>query len=75
MTDWMWMTKEGIDVPAQVTRDSFRLCHEPYGWVEFFPPPPEPVDALEDGQPPVDNPNESTQDSPTPRRRSATPKE
>lgn len=74
MTEWMWMKKEGIDEPAQVTRESFRMCHESNGWVEYTPPPPEPV-APEDGQPPADNPNESNQGSPTPRRRSATSKE
>lgn len=72
MTQWLWMKKEGIDEPALVTRESFRMCHEPHGWVEYTPPAPE---ILEDVQPPADNPNESNQDSPTPRRRSATPKE
>lgn len=70
VTEWMFMRKDGIDVPAKVTRESFRLCHEPYGWVEYIPPAPE---VLDDGQPPVDEPTESTPDSPptTPRRRSA----
>ena len=76
MTEWMWMKKDGIDEPAQITRESFRLCHEPHGWVEYIPPAPEPADP-EDGQPPADEPSESTPDSPTPtpRRRSAAPKE
>ena len=67
MADWMWMTKEGIDEPAQVTRESFRACHEPHGWVEYTPPV-----VLEDVQPPADE-QESPADSSTtsPRRRSA----
>jgi hypothetical protein len=74
VTEWMLMKKDGIDEAARVTRESFRLCHEPHGWVEYIPPAPDPVDdAPQDGQPPADEPNESTQDSAptTPRRRSA----
>lgn len=75
MTEWMWMKKEGIDEPAQVARESFRMCHQSNGWVEYIPPAPEPVEAPEDGQPPAAETNEPNQGSPTPRRRSATPKE
>lgn len=72
MPEWMLMKKDGIDEPARVTRESFRLCHEPHGWVEYIPPAP----AAPDIQPPADESNEPTPGSSTaPRRRSAAPKE
>ncbi|HEY9417674.1 MAG TPA: hypothetical protein VIQ30_23185 [Pseudonocardia sp.] len=76
MTEWMFMRKDGIDAPAQVTRESFRLCHEPHGWVEYIPPAPEPVTPV-DVEPPADETSEPTDGSTTstPRRRSAAPKE
>lgn len=84
MTEWMLMRKDGIDEPAQVTRESFRLCHEPHGWVEYTPPTPQLLEASEadevvedpDVQPPADDTSEPETGSTTStRRRSAAPKE
>lgn len=84
MTEWMLMRKDGIDEPAQVTRESFRLCHEPHGWVEYTPPAVDDLEAAEaseavedsDVQPPADDTSEPETGSTTStRRRSAAPKE